>query len=147
MSIVPVGNVAVQVPEKGTPGFVLELVDQIHRIQKEIAERILAESLAIEVERFLGRKWYVRRKQGKRQESGIYCSKCRSHQRQDFYRNGHYERCLNSQWGQLVVQVPQIKCHCGGNVRFQYETIRSRKRFWDDLELEIQVAYSTAASI
>ena len=54
MSIVPVGNVTIQVPAQGTPGFVWELVEQIQRSQQAIAERILTESLAVEVERFLG---------------------------------------------------------------------------------------------
>jgi transposase-like protein len=44
------------------------------------------------------------------------------------------------------VNVPQVKCRCGGNVRFQYETIKPRQRIWDDLDMEILVEYGRGIS-
>jgi hypothetical protein len=107
---------------------------------------VLEDSLETELDRFLGREKHVRRKRPKRKERGMYCSRCRSHQRQDFRRNGHYQRHLALGWRRVRVNVPQVKCPCGGNVRFQYETIRPRLRIWDDLDMEIQVDYGRGMS-
>jgi hypothetical protein len=109
-------------------------------------ENILEESLETEVDRILGRPRYVRRRRVKRKETGVYCSRCRSHQRQDFRRNGHYLRQLALQWGRVNVQVPQVKCRCGGYVHLKYQTLRPRKRIWDDLALEIQAEYGRGLS-
>jgi len=146
MTIVPIGNLTLQVPAKGSSEFVLAITEQIRTLAVHLAERILEESLKIELDRFLGRAKYVRRKRSKRQESGVYCSKCRSHQRQDFRRNGYYVRRLAVSWGRVSLSVPQVKCRCGGNVRFEYQTVRPRQRIWGDMELEIQAEYGRGLS-
>jgi transposase-like protein len=138
MAIVPVGSIPLQVPEPFSPEFELQLVHQLHNLIPPIIGRFLDESLDIEVNRVLARKRYVRRRKSKRKESGVYCSKCRSHQRQNFRRNGHYVRGLNTSWGPVSVQVPQLKCQCGGNVKMSFRTVPARQRFWKDLEVEIQ---------
>jgi transposase-like protein len=146
MAIVHTGSVPLQVPISGSRGFIMELVEQIRSAIPGIAQRFLEESLEVEVNRLLERNRYVRRRQAKRKETGVYCSKCRSHQCQNFRRNGHYQRQLAIQWGRVKVNVPQVKCQCGGNVRLRYQTIRARQRIWDDLELEIQVEYGRGLS-
>ena len=98
---------ALQVPESGTAEFVFELVEQMRSMILQLVSRCLEESLETEVDRILGRQRYVRRRRAKRKETGVYCSRCRSHQRQDFRRNGHYLRQLALQWGRVNVQVPQ----------------------------------------
>lgn len=146
MAIVPLGGLILQVPQSGEDGFINAIVEQIRHQVVELAKRVLEESLEIELERFLGRAKHERRKRSKRKESRVYCSRCRSHQRQNFRRNGHYQRQLAMSLGRVRVNVPQVKCCCGGNVRFQYETIRPRQRIWDDLDLEIQVEYGRGLS-
>jgi putative transposase len=146
MTIVPIGDLSLQVPQNGSRDFVLEIIEQMRAQMVKLASRILEESLETELDRFLERARHVRRKRSKRKESGVYCSKCRSHQRQDFWRNGHYQRQLALGWGRVRVNVPQVKCRCGGNVRFQYQTIRPRQRVWDDLDMEIQVEYGRGLS-
>lgn len=146
MAIVTIGRLALQVPESGSGEFVSDLVEQMRSMIRQLVGRCLEESLEVEVERLLGRKRYVRRRRARRKESGVYCSRCRSHQRQDFRRNGHYLRQLALQWGRVEVQVPQAKCRCGGNVRLKYQTLRPRQRIWDDLELEIQAEYGRGLS-
>jgi len=146
MSIVPIGNQYLQVPESGTSEFALELIEKMQAMVLHLVGRILEESLETELDRFLEREWYVRRRRSKSKETGVYCSKCRSHQRQNFRRNGRYQRQLAVQWGRVNVDVPQVKCQCGGNVRFKYQTIRPRQRIWDDLGLEIQVEYGRGLS-
>jgi transposase-like protein len=146
MTIVPIGNLPLQVPESGTTEFVFELVAQLRSMILHLVGRGLEESLETERDRFLGRKRYVRRRRAKRKETGVYCSQCRSHQRQDFRRNGHYSRQLAVQWGRVSVQVPQAKCQCGGNVRLRYQTLPPGQRLWEDLALEIQAEYGRGLS-
>ena len=83
MTIVHVGKLPMQVPESGSTEFVFELVEQMRSMILHVVSRCLEESLETEVERILGRKWYVRRRRARRKESGVDCSRCRSHQRQD----------------------------------------------------------------
>jgi transposase-like protein len=146
MAIVPIGKLTLQVPESGSTNFVNGLVEQMSDLILYLVGRCLEESLETEVERLLGRKRYVRRRRAKRKESGLYCSRCRSHQHQDFRRNGHYQRQLALQWGRVSIQVPQVKCQCGGNVRLQYQSLPARRRFWDDLKCEIQAEYARGLS-
>jgi transposase-like protein len=146
MTIVPMGNLSLQVPESGSTKFVLELVEQMKSKILHLVGRCLEESLETELDRFLGRQRYVRRRRAKPKESGVYCSRCRSHQRQDFHRNGHYPRQLALGWGRIQLQVPQAKCRCRGNVRLKFQTLRSGQRFWEDLQLEIQAEYGRGLS-
>lgn len=146
MSIVTIGKLPLQVPGNGVPNFVMELSEQIRASGLYLAARMIEESLETEVERFLGRGKYVRRRRSKGKETGMYCSTCRSHQRRDFRRNGHYERQLVIAWGRVSINVPQLECRCGGNVRFRYRTIQLRQRIWDDMEMEIQLEYGRGLS-
>jgi putative transposase len=146
MTIVPIGNLSLQVPESNSSEFVLELVKEIRSLILDIVGRLLEESLETEMERFLGRARYRRRRRAKPKETGVYCSQCRSHQRQDFQRNGHYLRQLSVGWGSVNVHRPQAQCKCGGNVRLKFQTIRPRQRIWDDLGLEIQAEYGRGLS-
>lgn len=141
MTIVPIGNLSLQVPESGSDEFVFELVQNIRDLILHLAARCLEESLETEMERFLGRKRYWRRRRAKPKETGLYCSQCRSHQRRDFQRNGHYLRQLAIGWGSVKIHMPQAKCRCGGNVRLKFQTVRPRQRIWEDLQWEIQAEY------
>jgi transposase-like protein len=146
MTIVPIGNLILQEPERNQPGFVPELCRVIHEQIRGMVGRCLEEILESEIDRQLGRKRYVRRRRAKRQESKQYCSRCRTHQRQNFRRNGHYQRYLETQWGRVWMQVPQVKCICGGNVKNAFQTIRRGQRWWEDLKLEVQVEYGRGLS-
>jgi putative transposase len=141
MTIVPIGNLSLQVPESGSDEFVFELVEQMRDLILHLAARCLEECLETEMERFLGRKRYRRRRRAQPKETGVYCSRCRSHQRQDFQRNGHYLRHLAIGWGPVKIQMPQAKCRCGGYVRLKFQTVRPRQRIWQDLQWEIQAEY------
>jgi putative transposase len=146
MTIVPLGSMRLQVPENGRLNFELELVEQIKLVVPQIISRVLAESLETEVERMLKRKRYRRRSKGDRQQIKANCSRCRSHRRADFQRNGHYERQLDTHWGSASVNVPQVRCQCKGNVRMIFQTIRPRQRIWEDLEHTIRVEYGRGLS-
>jgi transposase-like protein len=146
MPIVPIGDLPLQVPESGSEEFVFELVEQMQDLILHLAARCLEESLETEMERFLGRKRYRRRRRAKPKETGVYCRKCHSHQCQDFQRNGHYPRQLAIQWGSVKIDMPQAKCRCGGNVPLAFQTVRPRQRIWEDLQWEIQAEYGRGLS-
>lgn len=146
MTIVPIGNLTLQVPESNSTEFMERLSNQMKGMVLGMVGRVLEESLETEVDRLLERERYVRRRRAKRRETGVYCSRCRSHQRQDFHRNGHYLRQLVVEWGRVKVNMPQVKCRCGGNVRMKYRTIRSRQRIWEDVDLKIQAEYGRGLS-
>jgi putative transposase len=146
MTIVPVGNLILQVPVGDHEEFVRSLTQQMQAYAPRIFQRILEASLDAEVDKWLAGKRYVRRRKSKRQEGKACCSRCLSHQRRKFQRNGHYTRGLITQWGKLHVSVPQVKCECGGNVKMTFQTIRPRQRIWEDVGLEVQVEYDQGLS-
>ena len=146
MTIVPIGKVVLQVPGQETLDFGLQVMRNIRNILPDIIGRMLDESLNTELERFLEREWYERRKRSKHKETEVRCSKCHSQERQDFRRNGHYQRGLATEYGQVEVGVPQVKCKCGGNVRFGYKTILPRQRIGADVGIAIQVEYARGLS-
>jgi putative transposase len=146
MAIVTIGNLIMQVPAEGKAEFIKELNKQIEGSVLKVIGRMLEESLETELDRFLGREKHVRRKRSKHQTTGVYCSKCRRHQRREFYRNGHYQRALMTHWGIVRVNMPQMRCRCGGHVSFKYQTIRPRQRIWDDVKVEVQVEHGRGLS-
>ena len=146
MVIVPMGNLFLQEAEGDHMEYVHSLAGQIERAVPRIVQRVLDTSLEREVDQWLVRKRHVRRKKTKREEVKEYCSRCRSHNRRKFRRNGHYVRKLITRWGQIEINMPQIKCECGGNVRLTFKTIRSRQRIWDDVSLEVQAEYGRGLS-
>lgn len=107
---------------------------------------MIEESLATELDRFLERGRSERRRRSKRKETTVRCSKCRSHKIRDFRRNGHYERRLLTRWGVVKINLPQVQCQCGGNVRIRSETVGLRQRIWEDVKMEIQVEYGRGLS-
>jgi transposase-like protein len=118
------------------------LQEQMRLVVSQCIEALLKE----EVDRFLERRWYERRRRSKRRKVKERCSRCLSHERQKFRRNGHYQRSLNTQWGRIRINMPQIKCECGGNVRLNNRIIRPRQRMWADFDLEVQVDYDRGLS-
>lgn len=146
MTIVPIGNLLLQVSSSEDPKFVPELYSAIQGQILRFVGRCLEETLETELNRQLGRGRYRRRRHTKRQELERRCSRCGSHQRQEFRRNGHYPRYLDTRWGRVVLGVPQLQCVCGGNVPMSFRTLRPRQRVWDDLAVEICVEYQRGLS-
>ena len=62
MTIVPIGNLFLQVPESGSKGFAIEIIRQIRHQVVHLASRVLKDSLETELDRFLGREKPARTK-------------------------------------------------------------------------------------
>ena len=146
MTIVPMGNLYLQEAKGDHMEYVLSLKRQIEEVIPRIVQRTLEASLEREVDQWLARKRHKRRRKSKRHEVKEYCSRCYSHDRRKFQRNGHYVRGLTTRWGQLEIARPQVKCECGGNVKLNFKTIRARQRIWEDVAIEVQAEYGRGCS-
>lgn len=146
MTIVPIGSLVLQVPSSNTPRFAQELCVMLETQIQQVIGRCLEEVLETEVERWLGRKRHVRRRKVNGQQVEIRCSRCFSHERRRFRRNGHYLRKLDTRWGQVKINVPQVICECGGYVPLSFQTLRRGQRIWHDLEWEVVVDYERGLS-
>jgi transposase-like protein len=146
MTIVTAGKLILQVSQEAKQTYVQELCRAIQGRVREIVGRCLDGELKAEVDRLLERDAYVRRKRGKKQKVKVRCSRCLSHERQNFRRNGYYQRGLNAQWGRIQVNVPQVKCVCGGNVRLTFRAFRPGQRMWDDFAVEVRLDYGRGLS-
>ena len=146
MTIVPIGKLSLQVNRDERQEYLEELMGAIQENIKWIVSRCLEEELDGEVDRLLGRKAYERRKHGKKHKTKVRCSKCLRHESERFRRNGHYRRGLNTRRGRLYLEVPQVKCVCGGNVRLSFLAFRPGQRMWDDVGIEVRLEYGRGAS-
>jgi len=146
MLIVPIGNVLLQATEKEVPDMAWQVMENIALVLPGIIGRMLNKYLEMEITRFLGRRHYQRRRHAQRQETQVRCSKCQSRERQKFRRNGTYRRGLVTQYGQTQIGMPQLKCECGGNVRFDFQTVRARQRFGVDVQVFVQKEYQAGQS-
>jgi putative transposase len=147
MVIVHVGTVVLQVEGRGSRReYVEKLITQINERVRWMAERCIEEALEGEVTSLLGREWYERRRP-RGEETEAQCNRCGSRDAQDFRRDGHYRRYLDTAWGRLKIRVPQLECVCGGSVKIPFQTLRSRQRIWDDLEGEIRERYGWGMSL
>lgn len=147
MVIVHVGTVVLQVERRESRReFLEELIAQIKERVRWMAGRCIEEALEGEVTSLLGREWYERR-QPPGEETAAQCNRCGSRDAQDFRRDGHYARYLDTAWGRLKIRVPQLECVCEGSVKMPFQTLRSRQRIWDDLEGEVRERYGWGMSL
>lgn len=147
MVIVPVGTVVLQVERKDSRReYVEELIGEIREKIEEFAARCIEEALEGEVTSLLGRELYERRRPPG-EETVAECRRCGSRDAQDFRRDGHYRRHLDTSWGRLEISVPQLECVCGGSVTVPFQGLRPRQRIWDDLEEEIRERYGWGMSL
>lgn len=71
-------------------------------------------------------------------QEGI-CSRCKTHQSRQFSRNGFRPRQLLSRWGELNVELPRVRCQCGGSVQIDFGgVIRPYQRICDEVDEQIQ---------
>ena len=149
MTIVPVGKLVVQVAETADRETELhELVEQLREAIKSVVKRTIEARLEEEVTRALKRKQHERSKRVHPAAGGeAQCQKCKGKTVSQFWRNGHYRRGLDTSWGHVVIEMPQVRCRCGGSVIIPFQTVRKRQRIWDDLAWEMQAEYGWGLSL
>ena len=111
------------------------------RVQRRIKEAIarlvegaIEEALQGEVTELLNRAKGERRDLGDLTMVEASCNRCKTHYRGRFYRGGFYPRGLLTfdAWGQI--QVPRVRCLCGGMVDLEFVHLVPYGRLWFDLE-------------
>lgn len=149
MTIVPIGKLVIQVgTSDNRTEHVRGLVAELNEAVKAVITRCIEAELEEEVTRALRRKPHGRSRQVKGTTvSRAICQKCGSQQVQQFWRNGHYLRGLDTHWGHLTIAMPQVRCRCGGSVTIPWRTLRKGQRIWEDLAWEMQAEYGWGLSL
>lgn len=139
MTIVPIGKVIVQEPKGSGSGYWPELDQQIQEVVRAVVGQCLEAMLIGELDRQLQRKRHHRREQmWGEMHSQMKCGKCGSVKRNDYRRNGSYERGLDSGYGHIRFRMPQVECQCGGSVQVPYPMLKRRQRIWEDVRVAIR---------
>jgi hypothetical protein len=103
-------------------------------------EPVVRAFLEEEVTAKLGRaKGEPRRVCGQPREINWQCGSCGCHDANQFTRDGHYRRSLQTGWGELAdLQVPMLECqNCQHDVVVQWTILEKFKRFWLDLDQDV----------
>ncbi len=121
------------------------------------AEASLRDSMALKltmllvaiVAHVLNRPYHRRRAWvSKRVRREGQCCRCRSRRSRCFTRNGFRRRQLLTRWGELCVDVPRVRCECGGSVEIDFGgLLRPYQRIWDDVDAQIQRWGALAVSL
>ena len=147
MRIVHVGTVVLQVERKDSRReYVDESIEGVNKHTRWKTARCIEEALEGEVTSLLGRGWHERHRPPG-EETAAQCNRSGSRDAQDFRRDGHDPRYLNTGCGQLKIGIPQLECVCERSVKISFKTLRPRQRIWDDLEGEIRERYGWGMSL
>jgi len=96
--------------------------------------------LAAIASHILGRLHHQRRGQVAREmhREGQCCS-CQSRASHRFSRNGFRRRRVLSLWGELQIDLPRVRCECGGSVRIDFGgLLRPYQRVWEEMDAQIR---------
>lgn len=96
--------------------------------------------LSATVSHILGRLHHQRRGEVPRETHREgQCCRCQSRASYRFSRNGFRERQLSSLWGELQIDLPRVRCQCGGSVLIDFGgLLRPYQRVWDEVDAQIQ---------
>jgi hypothetical protein len=108
---------------------------QMHQVIIDGVTRVLQEFLEQEVTTKLGRpKRSPRQMSSQARPIDWRCAHCGCTDANQFTRDGHYRRSLETGWGHLdVVRVPMLECQrCEHDVVAQFAILEKYQRFWRD---------------
>jgi putative transposase len=121
-----------------------EIIRQVQKQLQEAAVRaispLMTSFLEAEVTAKLGReKGSARRVSSQVQEIDWQCGYCGCRDANQFTRDGHYRRSLQTGWGSVEgLQVPMLECQgCGHDVICRYAILEKYERFWLDLDQQV----------
>lgn len=129
--------------------FEAQLDEAIQSLCQTIGARLNALLVAI-ANYIVGRGYYVRRyKVSKRLRREGKCYRCGSSRSRRFSRNGFRRRePLVMSWGEVPLEVPRVRCECGGSVKIDFGgLIRPYQRIGDDVDAQIQRLGGLAMSL
>ena len=121
------------------------------------AEASLRQTIALWITRLLvaivqhvvGRPYHWRRvKVPQRLRREGRCCRCGARKSHRFTRNGFRKRQLLTRWGELWVDLPRVRCECGGSVRVDFGgLLHPYQRIWDDVDAQIERWGALAVSL
>src|SRR6266571_3384548 len=124
-----------------------ERKEVIQEVQKQLQEAVigairplLREFCEEEQKAKLGReKRSPRHVSGQAREIDWQCGHCGCRDANQFTRDGHYRRSLETGWGHIEgLQVPMLECQrCGHDVICTYSILEKYQRFWLDLDQRV----------
>ena len=120
-----------------------QLVKQTRELAQSGLTRMMNEELDEEVTSELGRLPRMPRAMSGEREMSWACHGCGQRRAQDFERDGHYPRGLQTMWGGLLpVQVPMLECRvCGASADIEFAALPKHKHLWLDIDEEVLFSY------
>jgi hypothetical protein len=129
----------------------------IQEVQKQLQEAaigairpLLTEFCEQEVTAKLGREpRNPRRMSGQGREIDWQCASCGCRDANQFTRDGHYRRSLETGWGHIDgLQVPMLECQrCGHDVICTYTILEKYRRFWLDVDQQVLIGRGLCQSL
>jgi putative transposase len=130
---------------------ILEEVYQRAKAAASAAVKALIEALLeAEVTAKLGReKGAVRYISGQPRMIDWVCGHCGCADAQQFTRDGHYRRSLQTGWGSIEgLRVPMLECQqCGHDVICHFTILEKYERFWLDLDQDVVLGSGLCESL
>jgi putative transposase len=127
-----------------------EVQKQAKAAALEAIKPVLTTFLEEEVTVKLGRqKGQPRRVSAHAREIDWQCGQCGCQDANQFTRDGHYRRGLETGWGHLDdLQVPMLECqHCQHDVVAHFTILEKFARFWLDVDQEVLFGSGLAQSL
>jgi len=133
------------IPQVGAPVnprllFEAALDQALQTLRHTVSARLNALLVGI-VDDIVGRPPHVRRARlPERLRCTGRCYRCGSRQRRRFSRNGFRPRQpIVTKWGELPVELPRVRCQCGGSVQVDFRPLlRPYQRLSDEVDAQIQ---------
>ncbi len=130
---------------------ILEAVYQQAKGAAKAAVKAVVEALLeAEVTAKLGRgKGAVRHISGEPRVSDWVCGQCGCQDAQQFTRDGHYRRSLQTGWGSIEdLRVPMLECQqCSHDVICHFTVLEKYERFWLDLDQDVVLGSGLCESL
>lgn len=109
-------------------------------VQESVLERVrrkFQEAIEARVTAVLGRPDGARRDHSERTVVPEFCTSCGTHWRSQFFRDGHWKRTLHTRWGSISLQMPRVRCDCGGTVTIAHPQFAPYQRRFVNVQEQI----------
>ena len=120
-----------------------QLVRRTGELARGGLTRMIGEELDEEVTGELGRLPRSPRAMSGGRAMSWGCHGCGQRRAEDFERDGHYPRGLQTMWGGLLrVQIPMLECRvCGASADIEFAALPKHKHLWLDIDEEVLFSY------